>query len=144
MRTLLFLSLFAASTALAAEPEAKPKAEPEHPRMETISMVILVRGDKWTPEVTPQTQEIQKQHIGHLKKMGEAGKLVVAGPLSDQPDPSWRGIALYKTGLEEARKLAEEDPAVKAGRLKVLVMTWFTEKGAMAFPLADATAKKAP
>jgi hypothetical protein len=30
----------------------------------------------------------------------------------------------------------EQDPAVKAGRLSVEVMTWCREKGALAFPVA--------
>jgi len=61
--------------------------------------------------------------------MARAGKPVVAGPLDDQPDPRLRGICLYRTTLEEARRHAEQDPAVKAG-----------EKGAMTFPIADAKA----
>jgi hypothetical protein len=63
--------------------------------------------------------------------------MVIAGPFGEQQDPTFRGMCLYKTQtLEEARKLAEEDPAVKAGRLKVEIMAWYTEKGYMAFPKA--------
>ena len=41
----------------------------------------------------------------------------------------------FETGsVAEARALAEADPAVKAGRLRVEMMTWYTEKGALAFP----------
>ena len=80
---------------------------------------------------------------GHLKKLAEAGKLLVAGPLDEQPDVTMRGICLYRVGsLDEARKLASDDPMVKAGRLRPEVMTWMTEKGALAFPIADAMAKK--
>jgi len=32
---------------------------------------------------------------------------------------------------------AAEDPAVKAGRLEPVVMTWYTEEGALAFPIAE-------
>jgi len=66
--------------------------------------------------------------------MKEAGYLKVAGPLGDQPDDSWRGICLYQVGsLGEARRLAETDPAVRAGRLTIEVMHWYTAKGACAF-----------
>ena len=44
--------------------------------------------------------------------------------------------------LEEARRLAADDPAVKAGRLEPVVMTWYTEKGALAFPLAETMRKE--
>lgn len=82
-------------------------------------------------------EKLQAQHLGHFKKMAEAGKLVVAGPFMNQDDETARGLCLYRVATkEEARKLAEEDPAVKAGRIKVEVMTWMTEKGAIAFPKA--------
>jgi len=48
-------------------------------------------------------------------------------------------IAAVHNGL---RKLAESDPAVKAGRLMVEVMTWYTQKGALAFPVFDSMQKK--
>ena len=65
-----------------------------------------------------------------------AGKMVIAGPFSDQKDDSYRGLCIYNTSVEEARALAEADPAVKAGRLAVEVMTWHVEKGYMTFPKA--------
>ncbi len=54
------------------------------------------------------------------------------GPVLDQPDESMRGIAFYRTGsLEEARRLAEQDPAVRAHRLAIEVMTWWCPPGTM-------------
>jgi uncharacterized protein len=47
-----------------------------------------------------------------------------------------RGLCLYRTGVEETRQLAESDPSVRAGRMAVDVMTWYTERGALA-GLAD-------
>jgi hypothetical protein len=47
-------------------------------------------------------------------------------------------MCLYRAPLEEARRLAEQDPAVKAGVLQVEVFTWYVEKGALAFPIAEA------
>ncbi len=113
-------------------PAATPKAPPN---MEPYQLVLLWRGPKSTGEVTPETQEIQRRHIGHLQAMGKAGKMVVAGPFSDQPDATLRGACLYRVAsVEEARALAEQDPAVQAGRLRVEVLTWWVEKGTMEFP----------
>jgi uncharacterized protein YciI len=104
---------------------------------ESYQLVLLKRGPAWTPEVTPEVEEIQKKHLAHLTAMGESGKMVIAGPFGDQPDPTLRGMCLYRVGsLEEARTLAEADPAVKAGRLKVEALTWYVEKGYMTFPKA--------
>ena len=45
--------------------------------------------------------------------MTEQGHLVLAGPFSDQPDETLRGFCLYRTDLEETRRLAEADPSVQ-------------------------------
>jgi uncharacterized protein len=131
-----------ARSASAAEPPAPQGptgpakgASAPAPNMETYQLVLLWRGPRSSGEVTPETQEIQRRHIAHLQAMGKAGKLVVAGPFSDQPDAALRGACLYRVGsVAEARALAEEDPAVQAGRLRVEVLTWWVEKGTMEFP----------
>ena len=57
------------------------------------------------------------------------------GPVADQPDVSLRGLAFYRTGsLSESRQLAEADPAVRAGRLVVEIMTWYCQPGTMRQP----------
>lgn len=145
----LFAALVAGVTRAGDAPPAQPKPKaaaashaPEEsapPRdFDTYALVILRTGPVSSDADTPENQKLFHQHLGHLKKMARLGKLVVAGPLGNQPDPTMRGIALYKTSLAEARQLAEQDPAVQAGHLKVDVMTWATEKGALAFPLAAA------
>ena len=79
---------------------------------------------------------LQERHLAHLGSLAKAGKIVAAGPFSDQPDESLRGLCVYRTSLEEARTLAEQDPAVQAGRLAVDVMTWWTKKGSVSFTRA--------
>jgi hypothetical protein len=70
-----------------------------------------------------------------MTALGNAGHLVIAGPFSDQEDETLRGLALYQVGsIEEARRMAEADPAVQAGRLEVEVLTWHVEEGYMTFP----------
>jgi uncharacterized protein YciI len=106
--------------------------------MERHSLVILRRGPAWTPEVTDETKRIQAEHLAHLTRLGEQGKILVAGPFGDQEDATARGLCLYATPVEEARALASDDPAVKAGRLRVEVMSWWVERGYMTFPRAPA------
>jgi uncharacterized protein YciI len=133
-------SLVAAEAPPPPAPAPNPTAAGHEPdiQLEPFQLVILQRPANPKEYPKEQLDEIQRQHLGHLVAMAKAGKLVVAGPLGDQPDPKWRGLALYRVGsLEEARRLAEDDPAVKAGRLEVVVMTWYTEKGALAFPGAE-------
>ena len=94
----------------------------------TAYFAFLVRGDKWTPERTPQTEEIQKAHMANIHRLADMKKLVVAGPFGD--DGRLRGIFVFKVGsLEEAKELANTDPAVQAGRLALLVYPWLVPEG---------------
>jgi len=137
----MLLPFLLAATLLAQAPSAptpapKPAAPP--PNLEAYQLVILQRPEHPRDYPQDKLEEIQQAHLAHLRELAKAGKLLVAGPLDDQPDPRLRGIEIFRVGsLEEAKRLAGEDPAVKAGRLEPVVMTWYTEKGALAFPVAE-------
>jgi uncharacterized protein len=103
--------------------------------LEAYELVILRRpGD--APDYDDATLErIQAEHLAHHATLRANGAIVTNGPVLDQPDESLRGLAFYRVGsLEEARRLAEEDPAVRAGRLAVEVMTWWCPTGSMTRP----------
>lgn len=146
----MLLPLVFAITLLApaqGAPPSQPKAatKPAAPpfEFESYQFVILQRPEH--PREYPQDklEEIQQAHLAHLRHLAETGKLLVAGPLEDQPDPRLRGIEIFRAGsIEEAKRLAGEDPAVKAGRLEPVVMTWYTEKGALTFPIAEKLRKE--
>lgn len=140
MRTLVPLAL---AVALALPGSARPADPPL--RMESVQLVLLMRAPTWKALPPEEAQDLQKRHIGHLEAMGKAGKMVVAGPFSDQADPAYRGVCIYRVGsVEEARRLAMEDPAVKAGQLRVEAMTWWFERGYMTFPKAVEPPADAP
>jgi uncharacterized protein YciI len=102
--------------------------------MEKYYLVLLKRAPNAPKMDAPTLEALQKQHLGHLRAMYEAGKMVIAGPFDEQQDQSLRGMCLYRVAsLEEARRLAEQDPAVKAGRLQVDVLAWWVEKGYVSF-----------
>lgn len=112
----------------AADEIMKPVFTPA--ALETYYFGFLRRGEKWTPEVTDETKKIQAGHMAHLEASGKSGKLVIAGPLSDNGEI--RGIVVFKTAtIEEARAIASADPAVKAGRLKIELHPWMVSKGAL-------------
>lgn len=119
----------------AAGPALAQQAPEPMPEMTTYYFGMLVKGDKWTAAgaESPERVELQKQHLAHLKKMHELGRLLIAGPLLD--DGTIRGLLVYKAAsLEEARSWAEADPAVKAGRLKVEMHPWMAQKGIIKEP----------
>jgi uncharacterized protein len=114
--------------------EVEPRTAEPPDEFDVYELVILRRPAD-LPVIDDATAELfQRQHLGHFATMKEAGYMKVAGPLDDQPDESWRGVCLYQVGsLAEARRLAESDPAVRAGRFTIDVMNWYTKKGALLF-----------
>jgi uncharacterized protein YciI len=103
--------------------------------LEAYELVLLRRPANATPYDDADLERIQREHLGYLQGLWEAGHVVTNGPVVDQPDEALRGLTFYRTGsLDEARRLAEADPAVRAGRLEVEVMTWYCRPGNMVKP----------
>lgn len=91
-------------------------------------LAFLTRGEKWTPERTPATEEIQKGHMANINKLAEMKKLVAAGPFGD--NGVLRGIFVFRVAsLEEAKLLTSTDPAVQAGRLAMEIHPWMVPEG---------------
>jgi uncharacterized protein YciI len=101
--------------------------------LERYSFVLLRRGPRAPEFAGEELDRLQAAHLAHLEAMTKRGVMAVAGPFSEQPDETWRGFCLYTVELEEARRLAESDPSVQAGRMAVDVFNWWTKKGAISF-----------
>jgi len=75
-----------------------------------------------------EAAKIQEQHLAHLNKMADSGKLVVAGPFENGGE--YRGLLIFDVEtIEEALALEGDDPAVKAKRLKMQAFYWWGAKG---------------
>lgn len=102
---------------------------PPEPRYEMVQYVvgILRRG----PNVSHSKEEaakIQKAHLAHIQQMADTGKLIVAGPFTANNQDA-RGMFIFKATPDEAKALAEQDPAVKAGRLILDLYPWYAASG---------------
>jgi len=111
--------------ALELAPEAGPPDD-----FDQYQLVLLERAPS-APDLDEEASDrLQRQHLGHFAKMRRAGLMTVSGPI--RGDDAIAGISIYRAGSpERARALAEDDPAVRAGRYTVRVMDWFTAKDAI-------------
>jgi len=79
-----------------------------------------------------EREALQDAHLAHLADLHEAGHLLAVGPLAD-PDGELRGLLLFRCGVDEARALAEDDPAVRAGAFLLRVLPWSIPAGGLHF-----------
>ena len=114
--------------ALACACMSAAEVGPGGSEMTTYYVAFLYRGPAWTAEVTPETEKIQREHLANIQRMAAGGKLVLAGPFTD--DGQLRGIFVFQgVSRQEAEQLCAGDPAVKAGRLKMELHPWYAAKG---------------
>ncbi len=117
---------------------ARAEQKDAMPEMTTYILGLLVKGPQWTPAPSSELAKLQEAHLAHLRSMAASGKLIVAGPLTD--GGTIRGILVFKLeSVDEARALAEADPAVKAGRLAVELHPWLVQKGVLPEPQVGAS-----
>ncbi len=95
--------------------------------MQQYYMVFLKSGATRSQDST-EAAELQKKHLEHLSWLYEEGYTSLTGPMGDDGDI--RGIVVFNTATQkEADSLANLDPMVKAGRLKVEIHPWWAAKG---------------
>jgi uncharacterized protein YciI len=103
--------------------------------LEAFELVLLRRPAGPSDYPDEELDRIQREHLAYYAGLRAAGQVVTNGPVVEQPDPSLRGLGFYRTGsLDQSRQLAEADPAVRAGRLAVEIMTWYCPPGTMSQP----------
>ena len=91
--------------------------------MKQYVMAFLKRGPSRSQDST-QRAEIQEAHLKNIMRLAAEGKLIVAGPFLD--DKNIRGIFIFNVeSIDEAKKLTESDPAVKAGVLEMELHPWY-------------------
>ena len=106
-------------------------APAEPPGIERYTLVLMNRGEYWNPDA-PEFMEVIKRHHAFLEQMTEQRNIALAGPFPLSVPGELRGVVIYRVGEEQAAKLAQEDPVVKAGILKAELHPWATGKGVLA------------
>lgn len=138
MKKLLFILSFMVAGAVvsAQDTESSNVQQPETFQMEwadsTVTMqkyfVVFLKRGPHRDQTEAEEAEIQERHLAYLSHLYQTGQTSITGPFEDDSDIL--GIVVFNTTTaDEARQLAEQDPAVKAGRLVVEVHPWWAAKG---------------
>lgn len=107
LRTIRFS--FIAVALLAAAHAAWAQPQPSSVQAPLLFAVEIKTGPSWDAGKPPQDQAHFREHSANLKRLRDAGALVLGARYSDKGL-----IVLAASGEAEARAMMDEDPAMKA------------------------------
>ena len=81
---------------------------------------LLRKGERWNDIDGAEAETLVPRHLAYLRQQVEAGRYLLAGPITGEG--SLVGLLIIaSTTAEEALAIAAADPGVQAGRLSVEV-----------------------
>jgi uncharacterized protein len=107
-------------------------------RFDRYTVILLTLRPDAPVMTDDQAAELQDRHMAHGADLQDRGLVLARGPLTDQDDERFRGFSIWSVDATTAREHAEADPAVRAGRLAVNVMTWMMPTGNLQFAKVQA------
>ena len=114
-----------AGTSVQYDAELAQKLGADEYGMRSYVLAILSTGPNDGSIQGEARQEIFRGHFANMGRLADEGKLAVAGPFGKN-DQRFRGIFILAVEtVEEARALAQTDPAVKAGIFVVDYFPWY-------------------
>jgi uncharacterized protein YciI len=99
---------------------------------ETTSLyyVVFLRPDPARKPLSKEEGErIQNAHMANIHKMAEDGLLAAAGPFENDPPPISGIFVMKAKSVDEARRIAGEDPTVREHRNTIDIHPWRTTAG---------------
>jgi uncharacterized protein YciI len=102
----------------------------QSPSPTDVYYLVLLRPSPTRKPIAPAEMEpLMSAHMANIRSMADRGVLVSAGPFDDKP-ATISGLFLFKTAsLDEARRIASEDPTVTANRNVVEAYAWRGPRG---------------
>ena len=102
--------------------------------MRNYVLAILKTGPNDATIKGEERTKLFQGHMSNISRLADEGKIAVAGPFGKN-DKTFRGLFILAVPtVEEAKQLAETDPAVKAGIFVVDYVPWFGSASLMATP----------
>ncbi|WP_377641270.1 YciI family protein [Oryzobacter terrae] len=105
------------------------------PEVFDVRTVVYLRSGDNPPDLDEEASTaLHHAHLAFLADLGRRGLVAANGPLLDKSDETIRGMSVWTVPPDEARAMAEQDPAVAAGRFRVDTARWAVSAGRIAFP----------
>ena len=111
---LLLIASFLASPVLLAQQPTEAQTGPR-----SYHMVLFSLGPAWDPAKPPMQQPGIQDHVGYMQKLMKDQVMVLGGPFVEGPKITSAFYILDAKTPAEARQLAESDPAVTKGLMKI-------------------------
>ena len=92
-----------------------------------------MRFDRYTVTLLTLRPDAPAMTDEQADELQDRGLILARGPLMEQDDERFRGLSIWSVDAATARKHVAADPAVRAGRLAVTVMTWMMPAGNIQF-----------
>lgn len=93
-----------------------------------------------TPLASPdEMMAVLPEHLEYQQKMEAAGKLFLAGPLSDSTGELMQGTGMmvYRTPtIDDAKKIADGDPMHAKGMKTYKIRKWLVNEGALSLSIS--------
>lgn len=88
-----------------------------------------------TPQKSPdEVKAVLPQHLEYVRGLEVSGKLMLAGPLSDDSGEEMQGAGMLvfrAASMEDARTLAENDPMHLSGARTFRLRKWLVNEGSL-------------
>jgi hypothetical protein len=113
--------------------------------MKTYFLVILKTGHSDLKDKDAIAQSF-RGHMGNIQKLSKERKLLIAGPLGQNPQ-NYRGIFVFQNvgGMDELKGMLMDDPAIENGLLDYDVYDWYGSAALEAYlPVAEVITKIKP
>jgi uncharacterized protein YciI len=96
----------------------------------SVYYVVFLRPDPARKSLTKEEGErIQNAHMANILKMADDGLLAAAGPFENDPPPISGVFVMKAKSIEDARRVAGEDPTVREHRNTIDVHAWRAPAG---------------
>ena len=93
--------------------------------MKSYVLAILKTGPNDESIKGTERADLFKGHMANIDRLAGEGKLAVAGPFGKN-DKQFRGLFILNvTTVEDAKKLTDTDPVIKAGMMIVEFVPWY-------------------